>query len=81
MTTVCANGALFFSPQVLDSSRSDWWLVVLTDSHVKGWVPANYLERQVLEGPSSPPPEPFIDETGELQRVMLKWVPWLLLTW
>ena len=51
---------------------------MLAGSHEKGWVPANYLERQVLDGPSSPPPEPFIDETGELERVMLKWVSWLL---
>ena len=67
-------------PQVLDSSRSDWWLVTPTDSELegwvsvaKGWVPANYLERRVIEGaPPSPPPSPFIDETGELGRLVMK---------
>ena len=42
----------------------------------QGWVPANYLEHRVLEGPlshdatGSPPPEPFQDETGELTNLM-----------
>jgi len=46
----------------------------------QGWVPANYLERRVLEGPlshdatESPPPEPFQDDTGELADLMLKYV-------
>ncbi len=45
-----------------------------------GWVPANYLERRILDGPgsptpegnSSPPPDPFEDETGELTDLILK---------
>ena len=56
--------------QLLDNTRSDWWLV--SDGGRDGWVPAAYLEQQTLEAPSSPPPEPFEDETGELQRIMMK---------
>ena len=55
--------------QVLNSSRSDWWLVSPMYSSDTGWVPADYLEKQVLDGPTSPPPEPFVD-TGELARIM-----------
>ena len=70
----------YLLPQVLDSSRSDWWLVTPTDSELegwvsvaKGWVPANYLEKRVIEGaPPSPPPSPFVDETGELGRLVMK---------
>ncbi len=38
----------------------------------QGWVPANYLEKKVIEGPLSPPPEPFEDEAGELAHLMRK---------
>ena len=60
------------TPQLLDSSRSDWWLVGVPDSDQSGWVPADYLEKQVLEvgRVASPHPEPFVDELGEIQRVM-----------
>ena len=37
-------------------------------------MPANYLEQRVLEGPVSPPPEPFEDENGELAHLMMKYV-------
>ena len=60
-------------PQVLDSSRSDWWLVASTeDSSIVGWVPANYLEKLLKVRSPSPTPEPFEDETGELQRILMK---------
>ena len=59
--------------QVLDSSRSDWWLVESTeDRNIVGWVPANYLEKLLKVHSPSPPPEPFEDETGELQRIFMK---------
>ena len=59
-------------PQVLDSSRTDWWLVMSADNESQGWVPANYLEQRIIEGPISPPPDPFEDETGELATIMMK---------
>ena len=66
--------------QVVDNSRSDWWLVMSADQGdgggdappPQGWVPANYLERRVFDGPTSPPPDPFEDETGELESIMMK---------
>ena len=66
--------------QVVDNSRSDWWLVMsaeqgdANDSGVppQGWVPANYLEKRIFDGPISPPPDPFEDEMGELANIMLK---------
>ena len=42
------------------------------DSESQGWVPANYLEHQVIDGPRSPPPDPFEDETGELACILMK---------
>lgn len=44
----------------------------LPESDQSGWVPADYLEKQVLdvERVSSPRPEPFHDETGEIERVI-----------
>ena len=77
---------------MLDSSRSDWWLVSLTDSSRSGWVPADYLEKKVLavgeeeRGVTSPGPEPFHDETGEIERVIKRcecegvrvWVVWVV---
>ena len=58
---------------MIDSSRSDWWLAVPIASGNEGWVPANYLE-PITGGddPTSPPPDPFEDEAGELQRLMMK---------
>ena len=59
--------------QVLDYSRSDWWLVRSTEeSSPVGWVPANYLEKLLKVRSPSPTPEPFEDETGELQRILMK---------
>lgn len=58
--------------QVLDCSRSDWWLVACADSESQGWVPANYLEQRVIGGPTSPPPDPFEDEMGELASILMK---------
>ena len=62
--------------QLLDSSRSDWWLVSVLESGQSGWVPADYLEKRVLDvgRTSSPPPEPFQDETGEIERVMRRYM-------
>ena len=57
----------------MDSSRSDWWLVSLPESGQSGWVPADYLEKKVVEVGEralSPGPEPFRDETGEIERVI-----------
>lgn len=72
---------------MLDSSRNDWWLVTPTDTELKGWVsvakgwvPATYLEKRVIDGTSSPPPEPFMDEMGELSRIMMKYVVWCVYT-
>ena len=76
---------VYFDPslQVLDSSRNDWWLVVCADSESQGWVPANYLEQRVIGGPltpdhfqdpTSPPPDPFEDETGEIANILMKYV-------
>lgn len=47
----------------------------LPESGQSGWVPADYLEKQVLEvgRASSPRPEPFHDETGEIERVMKRY--------
>ncbi|CAI8009155.1 SH3 and PX domain-containing protein 2A, partial [Geodia barretti] len=59
--------------QLMDSSRSDWWLVSLPESGLSGWVPADYLEKKTLElegRVASPRPEPFHDETGEIERVL-----------
>lgn len=63
---------LCFLFQLLDSSRSDWWLVGVPDSSRSGWVPADYLEKQVLgtRPTTSPIPEPFVDELGEIENVM-----------
>ncbi len=55
---------------MLDSSRSDWWLVFSSESGREGWVPACYLGQFTLTDPSSPPPEPFEDVTGELAALM-----------
>ncbi len=55
---------------MLDSSRSDWWLVFSSESGREGWVPACYLGQFTLTDPSSPPPEPFEDENGELAALM-----------
>ena len=62
--------------QLVDSSRSDWWLVSVLESGQSGWVPADYLEKRVLDvgRTSSPPPEPFQDETGEIERVMRRYM-------
>ena len=62
--------------QLLDSSRSDWWLVALPNSSQSGWVPADYLEKRVMDNgrPTSPTPEPFHDETGEIERVIKRCV-------
>jgi hypothetical protein len=57
--------------QVLDNSRSDWWLVS-ADSESQGWVPANYLEQRVIVGPASPLPDPFEDVSGELAGILMK---------
>ena len=58
--------------QLLDSSRSDWWLVTVPESGRSGWVPADYLEKKEVDigRVSSPRPEPFMDETGEIERVI-----------
>lgn len=53
---------------MLDSERSDWWLVLSNGS--EGWVPACYLSHVTLSDPSSPPPEPFEDVNGELAALM-----------
>ena len=63
----------------MDSSRSDWWLVSLPESGLSGWVPADYLEKKTLElegRVASPRPEPFHDETGEIERVLKRCVTW-----
>ena len=63
----------------MDSSRSDWWLVSLPESGLSGWVPADYLEKKTLElegRVASPRPEPFYDETGEIERVLKRCVTW-----
>ena len=79
--TVVLSSLLAFTPsmappflsQVMDSSRSDWWLVTSTDDGSSvGWVPANYLEKLLKVRSPSPTPEPFEDETGELQRILMK---------
>ena len=62
----------YYILQVLDNSRSDWWLVMSGDNESQGWVPANYLEQRIFEGPLSPPPDPFEDEMGELANIMMK---------
>lgn len=56
--------------QVLDASRSDWWLVLSSESGEQGWVPVSFLEQRVLQGPVSPSPEPFEDDTDELASLM-----------
>ena len=70
---VFACCALF---QVIDNSRSDWWLVMSAETSdsdpPQGWVPANYLEKRIFDGPISPPPDPFEDEAGELANIMMK---------
>ena len=45
----------------------------LPESGQSGWVPADYLEKKTLEVGEralSPGPEPFRDETGEIERVI-----------
>ena len=69
---------------MLDSSRSDWWLVSIPESDRSGWVPADYLEKKILSVDderrdedgriTSPWPEPFHDETGEIERVIKRCV-------
>ncbi len=71
---------LFGWVQVVDNSRSDWWLVMSADPGSdteggpppQGWVPANYLDKRIFDGPISPPPDPFEDEAGELASIMMK---------
>ena len=66
-------------PQLMDSSRSDWWLVSLPESGQSGWVPADYLEKKTLElegRVASPRPEPFHGETGKIERVLKRCVTW-----